>query len=193
MSHRRGLLQVCRLALSALCAGPNSHDLKIHLTDIRNQDDTVRKTGDATFRLCDHIAVTGGRDDPRILDQGSAATTAKIVGKFVYTDASEDPLLYAECNVGLYVDPTTGNSLKDTSWVCWYTIRGDGRAGHRRARRNPARSVYPTTRKRSPTAQKCSTARLPPQLERSRRDGRECQQPDHDKQLRQRLRYQQTD
>ena len=122
------------LALSALCAGPNAHDLKIHLTDIRNQDDTVRQTGEATFRLCDHIVVTGGRDDPRILDQGSVRTTAKIVGKFVYTDASEDPLLYAECNVGLYVDPTTGNSLKDTSWVCWihnsWMTVAQGAAGH---------------------------------------------------------------
>jgi hypothetical protein len=122
------------LPLSALCSGGNSHDLRIHLTDIRNQDDSVRKTGDATFRLCDHITTTGGRDDPRILDQGSVRTTAKIVGKFVYTDASQDPLLYAECNVGLYVDPATGNSLKDTSWVCWVhnswmTVQA-GSAGH---------------------------------------------------------------
>jgi hypothetical protein len=122
------------LPLSALCSGSNSHDLEIHLTDIRNQDDTVRKTGEATFRLCDHITPTGGRDDPRILDQGSVRTTAKIIGKFVYTDASEDPLLYAECDVGLYVDPTTGNSLKDTSWVCWihnsWMTVAAGTAGH---------------------------------------------------------------
>ncbi len=107
------------LALSALCSGVNTHDLKIHLSDVRNQDDTVRQSGDATFRLCDHITVTGGRDDPRILDAGPVRTMAKIVGTFVYTNGSVDPLLYAECNVGLYVDPATGNSLKDTSWVCW--------------------------------------------------------------------------
>ena len=28
------------LALSALCSRVNTHDLKIHLSDIRNQDDT---------------------------------------------------------------------------------------------------------------------------------------------------------
>ncbi len=107
------------LALSALCSGVNTHDLKIHLSDIRNQDDTVRNSGDATFRLCDHITVTGGRDDPRTLDQGSVRSTFKVVGNFTYTDASEDPLLYAECDVQLYVNPNTGNSLGDTSWVCW--------------------------------------------------------------------------
>ncbi len=106
------------LALSALCSGPNSHDLKIHLTDVRNQDDTVRRSGDATLNLCDNIANTG-RDAPRILDQGSVVTTAKILGRFLYTDATYDPLLYAECNLGLWVDPATGNSLKDTQWVCW--------------------------------------------------------------------------
>ena len=111
------------LALSALCSGPNSHELKIHLTDVRNQDDTVRRSGDATFDLCNNIANTG-RDAPRILDQGSVVTTFKILGRFLYTDATYDPLLYAECNVGLWVDPATGNSLKDTQWVCWSITRG---------------------------------------------------------------------
>ncbi len=32
-------------ALSALCSGPAAHDLKIHLTDVRNQNDTVRDFG----------------------------------------------------------------------------------------------------------------------------------------------------
>src|SRR6266478_4975963 len=45
--------------LSALCNGPARHDIKIHLTDIRNQDDTVRDSGDATFRLCDNISNVG--------------------------------------------------------------------------------------------------------------------------------------
>ena len=148
------------MALSALCSGPNSHDLKIHLTDVRNQDDTVRRSGDATFDLCANIA-NGGRDAPRILDQGSVVTTAKIVGRFLYTDATYDPLLYAECNVGLWVDPATGNSLKDTSWVClvhnsWMTV-----ARQRRPRRQPRpgridqRSAGDLLPRR-----KCSTARL---------------------------------
>ena len=36
-------------ALSALCSGPAAHDLKIHLTDVRNLNDTVRDS--ATRRL----------------------------------------------------------------------------------------------------------------------------------------------
>src|SRR5271165_2514376 len=122
------------LALSALCNGPNTHDLKIDLTDVRNEDDTIRGTGHATFRLCDHIAVTGGRDDPRIQDAGSLVTRAKIVGQFVYTDGSVDPLLYADCDVDLFVDPATGNSLRDTRWVChslnpWMNVNA-GSAGN---------------------------------------------------------------
>ena len=71
------------LALSALCSGVNTHDLKVHLTDLRNQDDTVRGTGEATFRLCDNIANIG-RDAPRTLDQGSVRSTFKVVGRFQY-------------------------------------------------------------------------------------------------------------
>ena len=95
----------------------------------------MRGTGDATFRLCDHTTTVGGaRDNPRTLDQGSVRSTFKVVGRFQYTDASYDPELYAECNVGLWVDPATGNSLKDTQWVClvhnsWMTVAA-GTAGH---------------------------------------------------------------
>ena len=121
------------LALNALCTGPTAHDLKIHLTDVRNQDDTVRRSGDATFDVCANITNTG-RDAPRILDQGSVRSTFKVVGRFQYTDTTYDPLLYAECNIGLYVDPSTGNSLLDTSWVClihnsWMTVAA-GTTGH---------------------------------------------------------------
>ena len=106
------------LAPSALCSGVNTHALKIHLTDVRNQDDTTRRSGDATFDLCANIPGSG-RDAVRILDQGSVVTTMKVVGRFQYTDTTYDPLLYEECDVSLWVDPNTGNSLKDTSWVCW--------------------------------------------------------------------------
>jgi len=122
------------LPLGALCSGVNSHDLKIHLSDIRNQDDTPRGTGDATFRLCDHVTLTGGRDDPRQLNGGSVSTGYKIRGNFVYTDGSQDPLLYAECNDDLFVDPATGNSLKDVRWDChihnsWMNVKA-GAAGN---------------------------------------------------------------
>src|SRR5438105_1501993 len=57
-------------ALSALCGGPAAHDLKFHLTDVRNQNNTARDSGDATFRFCDNVANTG-RDAPRHVRAGS--------------------------------------------------------------------------------------------------------------------------
>ena len=62
-----------------------------------------------------------------MLDQGSVRTTFEVVGRFVTPMPPMIPLLYAECDIGLYVDPATGNSLKDTHWVClmhnsWMTV-----------------------------------------------------------------------
>jgi hypothetical protein len=97
-------------ALSTLCSGGNAHDLKIHLTNIRNQDLSVRKTGDATFSFCTAVSNTG-RDAPRTLQNGVVAAMYELRGNFVYTDATQDPLLYARCPVKLY---TTG----DVEWTC---------------------------------------------------------------------------
>ena len=173
------------LALSALCSGVNTHDLKVHLTDLRNQDDTVRGTGEATFRLCDNIANIG-RDAPRTLDQGSVRSTFKVLGRFQYTDSSYDPLLYAECNVSLWVDPSTGNSLKDTQWVCfihnsWMTVAA-GTPGHAG---NPG-PVWLHQRSAGAFLPAGSARRLDlgAQLERSRRHCRQRDQSDTDRRLR---------
>ena len=71
-------------ALSALCSGPASHDLKIHLTDVRNQDDTTRDLGDATFDVCANIANTG-RDAPRHLRAGNVYDEYEVSGIPTYT------------------------------------------------------------------------------------------------------------
>ena len=73
--------------LSALCSGPAAHDLKIHLTDVRNLNDTVRDSGDATFRVCDNINNTG-RDAPRHLDAGNVMDEYVVSGLFTYAPAA---------------------------------------------------------------------------------------------------------
>jgi hypothetical protein len=104
-------------ALSSLCSGPAAHDLKIRLTDVRNQNDTVRDSGDATFRLCDNIANTG-RDAPRHLRAGNVYDEYVISGLFVYTSGHTDPLLYAQCNVDIFTKASDGVSPGDVRWVC---------------------------------------------------------------------------
>ena len=104
-------------ALSALCSGPAAHDLKIHLTDVRNQNDTVRDSGDATFRLCDNIANVG-RDAPRHLRAGNVYDEYQVNGMFVYTSGHKDPLLYAQCNVDIFTKASDGVSAGDIRHVC---------------------------------------------------------------------------
>ena len=105
-------------ALSALCSGPAAHDLKIHLTDVRNQNDTLRDSGDATFRLCDNVANVG-RDAPRHLRAGSVYDEYQVNGMFVYaTSGHKDPLLYAQCNVDIFTKASDGVSAGDARWVC---------------------------------------------------------------------------
>jgi hypothetical protein len=103
-------------ALSALCSGPAAHDLKIHLTDVRNQNDTVRDSGDATFRVCDNINNVG-RDAPRHLRSGNVYDEYLVSGMFVYTGAGhKDPLLYAQAIVDIFTK-TDGVSAGDVRWV----------------------------------------------------------------------------
>ena len=104
-------------ALSALCSGPAAHDLKIHLTDVRNQDDTMRDSGDATYRLCDNIANVG-RDAPRHVRAGNVYDEYVVSGMFVYTSGHQDPLLYAQCNVDIFTKASDGASAGDARWVC---------------------------------------------------------------------------
>jgi hypothetical protein len=107
--------QSSRQTLTALCA---AHDFNIHLADVRNQDDTARDSGDATFRVCDNIANTG-RDAPRHLRAGSVYDEYRVSGMFKYaTSGHNDPLLYAQCDLDLFTDPSDGVSLKDVRHVC---------------------------------------------------------------------------
>ena len=131
-------------ALSALCSGPAAHDLKFHLTDMRNQDDTVRDSGDATFRLCDNIANVG-RDAPRHLRAGNVYDEYQVNGMFVYSGTGDkDPLLYAQCNVDIFTKAADGVSPGDVRWVChahnsWENVAA-GSAGNAR---NPGPAGFP--------------------------------------------------
>jgi hypothetical protein len=98
--------------LTALCA---AHDLKIHLTDVRNQNDTQRDSGEAAFRLCDNIA-TAGRDAPRHVRAGPVYDEYVISGLFIYTSGRADPLLYGQCTVDIFTQPD--GSAGDVRYVC---------------------------------------------------------------------------
>jgi hypothetical protein len=123
-------------SLSTLCSGVSArgaHDLKIHLTDVRNQNDTVRDSGDMTFRVCDNIANTG-RDAPRHLRAGNVYDEYEVSGIPVYTSGHKDPLIYAQCIIDLFTNASDGVSLGDTRWVChvhnsWINVAG-GSAGN---------------------------------------------------------------
>ena len=121
-------------AIAALCSGPAAHDFKIHLSDVRNQDDTARDSGDATFRVCDNIASTG-RDAPRHLRAGNVYDEYQVNGLFVYaTSGHKDPLLYVNCVLDLFTDASDGVSLKDVRHVCtvhnsWMNV-ASGSAGN---------------------------------------------------------------
>jgi hypothetical protein len=103
-------------ALSTLCSGPAAHDLKIHLTDVRNQADTVRDSGDATFRLCNNIA-NAGRDAPRHVRAGSVYDEYIVSGVPVYTSGHPDPLLYVQAIVDIFTKASDGVSAGDVRWV----------------------------------------------------------------------------
>lgn len=106
-------------ALSVLCSGAAAHDLKVHLSDVRNQDDTVRDSGDATFRICDNIANTG-RDAPRHISAGNVYDEYIVSGMFVYTTSGhKDPLLYEQCNISIFTKASDGVSPGDVRWMCW--------------------------------------------------------------------------
>jgi hypothetical protein len=95
--------------LSALCTGNSGgpyHDLKLVLTDVRNQDESMRgpsgRAGALTFDVCANIANTG-RDAPRHVAQGPVRDTYIVSGAPAYSDGTKDPLLYVQA----YVDLTT--------------------------------------------------------------------------------------
>jgi hypothetical protein len=129
--------ETSKQALSVLCSGPAAHDLKIHLSDVRNQADTVRDSGDATFRVCDNIANVG-RDAPRHIRAGNVYDEYVVSGMFVYaTSGNKDPLLYAACNIDIFTQASDGVSPGDVRWVCeihnaWMNVAGGstGNAGN---------------------------------------------------------------
>jgi hypothetical protein len=111
--------QTSKQALSVLCSGAASHDLKIHLSDVRGQADTVRDSGDATFRVCDNIANVG-RDAPRHTRAGNVYDEYTVSGMFVYaTSGRQDPLLYPVCNIDIFTKASDGVSPGDVRWMCW--------------------------------------------------------------------------
>jgi hypothetical protein len=105
--------------LAALCSGgAGAHDLKLRLTDVRNQDDSVRDTGAGTFSICAN-ANNSGRDAPRHLWAGPVLDLYEVRGPLVYdTTADKDPLLYFVCDVYLTTKASDQKSLGDVKWVC---------------------------------------------------------------------------
>lgn len=86
--------------LAALCA---AHSLKLDMTDVRNQDGTVRDSGHMTFDVCSNIN-NAGRDAPRHVAQGPVRDTYIVRGAPVYaTSGNKDPLIFVEA----YLDLTT--------------------------------------------------------------------------------------
>jgi hypothetical protein len=93
--------------LTGLCTGKSGgpyHDLNLVLTDVRNQDESVRgpsgRAGTLAFDVCANIANTG-RDAPRQVAQGPVRDTYIVSGAPAYSDGSKDPLLYVEAYLDL--------------------------------------------------------------------------------------------
>ena len=103
-------------SLSALCSGPAAHHLKIHYTDLRNQDDSVRDSGDATFDVCNNINNTG-RDAPRHVRAGNVYDEYIVSGVPVYTSGHQDPLLYDQAIIDTFTKASDGVSAGDVRWV----------------------------------------------------------------------------
>lgn len=94
--------------LAGLCA---AHDLKLDLTDVRNQNATVRDSGHMVSRLCDNINNTG-RDTPRRVAQGPVRDSWIVRGVPVYaTSGNKDPQMYVEWIVDITTDPSNQTSL----------------------------------------------------------------------------------
>ncbi len=103
-------------SLSALCSGPAAHHLKIHYTDLRNQDNSVRDSGDATFDVCNNINNTG-RDAPRHVRAGNVYDEYIVSGVPVYTSGHQDPLLYDQAIIDIFTKASDGVSAGDVRWV----------------------------------------------------------------------------
>lgn len=117
--------------LTALCA---AHTLKLDLTDVRNQDATVRDSGHMTFDVCSNIGNTG-RDAPRHVAQGPVRDTYIVRGAPTYaTSGNKDPMLYVEAYLDLTTLASDQTSLGQVRHVMrvsspWMNVRS-GNAGN---------------------------------------------------------------
>src|SRR5712692_1990817 len=104
-------------AKQSLAALAKAHDLKLHLTDVRNQDGSTRGSGRLTFDI-DTAASNTGRDAPRPCASGPVRDCWIVVGPPIDdTTHKPDPLLYVMC----YLDLTTatdGVSLGPVRHIC---------------------------------------------------------------------------
>src|SRR5215469_3239677 len=135
LSQTGGYNAAGKQTLAALCSGgAGVHDLKVRLTDVRNQDDTVRDTGAGTFDICANISNTG-RDAPRHLWAGPVLDLYEVRGLLTYdTTGHQDPALYFICDVYLPTKASDGVSLGDVKHVCqvhndWMFVKA-GSAGN---------------------------------------------------------------
>jgi hypothetical protein len=101
--------------LAALAQG---HRLKLHLSDVRNQDGTIRGSGNLTFDV-NAAAVNTGRDAPRQCGAGPVRDCWIVAGPPV-DDATHqaDPLLYVTCFLDLTTNPADQVSLGPVRHVC---------------------------------------------------------------------------
>ena len=101
--------------LSALVG---AHDLKLNLTDVRNQDGSVRGSGSLTFDI-NEAASNTGRDAPRRCGAGPVRDCWIVVGPPIDNVTHQpDPLLYVTCYLDLTTDPTDQASLGPVRHVC---------------------------------------------------------------------------
>jgi hypothetical protein len=94
--------------LASLCV---AHTLKLDLTDVRNQDGTVRDSGHMTFDVCANASNTG-RDAPRHVSAGPVRDTYIVRGAPTYaTSGNRDPMIYVEATLDLTTSPSDQTSL----------------------------------------------------------------------------------
>lgn len=105
-------------AKQSLAALAKAHDLKLHLTDVRNQDGTLRGSGSLTFDI-NSAASNTGRDAPRACAAGPVRDCWIVVGPPI-DDATHqpDPLLYVSCYLDLTTSASDQTSLGPVRHVC---------------------------------------------------------------------------
>jgi hypothetical protein len=107
--------KVQKQSLSALAA---AHDFKITFTDVRNQDDSVRRSGSMTFSV-NAAARNTGRDAPRKCATGPVRDCWIVRGAPIDTGSGlPDPMLYVTCYLDLTTSPSDGVSLGPVRHIC---------------------------------------------------------------------------